>query len=289
MVIGIWFVGVCIGQVCAEERLYDEGVPEHGEMTIRSGDYELILNAETAWTIKQIRFGDALIGGPTGFYGTVLIPKGGQWIGTGHTEGGREIVHSLKLTVDGEERPVEVGATVEGARIELVKTSTIHKFATTWTITLTANEIVERAQLRATEDHELKRLYAFMHCWTRETTTWAAELADGEVATGELDHEGGNQVDAVARWVAEYWPEEGLGILGYMPRFVTGPGARSFIWEQDRYHKFYVQQTDGAAISEGDELDFTIIVKAVPGETGDWAATKAAAAELAERYPPEDD
>jgi len=39
------------------------------------------------------------------------------------------------------------------------------------------------------------------------------------------------------------------------------------------------------SFAEGDELDFTMVVKIVPGETGDWAATKAAADALAEQYP----
>ncbi|HJN15053.1 MAG TPA: hypothetical protein QGH10_06175 [Armatimonadota bacterium] len=169
-----------------------------------------------------------------------------------------------------------------------MKTSTIHKFATTWTVTLTPEEIVERAQLRATEAHELAKMYAFMHCWTKATTTWIAELEDGETAEGPVGSEGGNLVNAVARWVAQYWPAEDLGLLCYMPKLVTGPQARSFIWEQDRYHKYYVQQNQGAAFAEGDELDFTLIVRAVPGETGDWSATKAAVEELRERYPAED-
>jgi len=121
----------------AAPRLYDEGVPETGYLRVRAGDYEVVLSAAKAWTIYEIHYAGELLAGATGHYGTVLIPKGGNWIGTGHSEGGREIVHSLRLTVDGRDCAVEPGATVEGRRIELTKSSTIHKFAATHTITVT--------------------------------------------------------------------------------------------------------------------------------------------------------
>ena len=259
-------------------------MPEEGQLRLKTANYEVVFAAQTAWTIHDIYFRGESLSGPTGFYGTVLIPKGGKWIGTGHTEGGKEIVNSLKLTGDGQEKPIEAGATVEGHRIELVKTSTIHKFAATISICVTDEEIVERAQLRATEDHELARMYLFMHCWPKETTKWIAELADGKLSEGEFTSDGGNRVNADAKWVAEYWPERKWGILCWMPKLITGPQSKSFIWDKDNYHKYYVQQNGGAAFNQGDELDYTIIVKVIPDETGDWAATKAAVAELGRRH-----
>ena len=44
----------------------------------------------------------------------------------------------------------------------------------------------------------------------------------------------------------------------------------------------------GQSFRKGEKLDFTVVVKAVPDETGDWAETKRAAAKLVERYPAED-
>jgi len=267
------------------ERLYDEGVPEHGYLTAKTADYAVVFSAEKAWTIYELSYAGGLLAGATGHYGTVLVPAGGKWIGTGHTEGGREIVHSLKLTVDGKDTPISVGATVEGSEIVLEKTSTIHKFAGTHTITVRDDEIVERAQLHATEDHELKLMYLFMHCWPKETTKWIAELPEAEVIEGPLESDNDHGVDRDTRWVAQCLPDRNLGILCYMPKVASTDCSKSFIWDQERYHKYYVQHNAAMSFAEGDKLDFTMVVKVVSGETGDWTATKAAAAELAKRYP----
>lgn len=271
------------------ERLYDEGVPEQGFFTLQTASYQVIFQAESAWTIDEIHYGGEPLAGPTGHYGTVLVPEGGKWIGTGHTEGGREIVHSVKLTVDGQETPIQVGTAVEGHDIELIKTSTIHKFDATHAITIKDDEIVERAQLTATEDHDLSIMYLFMHCWPSETTKWIAELPDGEIIEGLLESDKDHAVDQDARWVAQYHPDRNLGLLCYTPKIATTETSKSFIWDQEHYHKYYVQHNRGMSFAEGDELDFTMVVKIVPGETGDWEATKAAAADLAERYPHVDD
>jgi hypothetical protein len=39
----------------------------------------------------------------------------------------------------------------------------------------------------------------------------------------------------------------------------------------------------------GQKLDYTMIVRGVPDESGDWEATRAAAEDLKRRYPPVND
>ncbi len=265
--------------------LYDEGVPEHGFMTAQTDNYKVLFEASSAWTMDEISYKDTVVAGPTGHFGTVLVPAGGKWIGTGHTEGGREVVHTLALTVDGVDTPIEVGATFTGHEIVLTKTSTIHKFAATHTITITDDEIVERAQLHATEAHDLKLMYLFMHCWEPSTTTYLAELADGELVEGTLVADKGMEVNADARWVAQYMPENSFGLLQYMPEVATGPGSATKIWDQPRYHKCYIQTNLARSLAEGEELDYTVVLRVVEGEDGSWTATKAAVEELMTRYP----
>lgn len=274
------------GDQGTSQCLYGEGVPETGFLTAKTTNYQVLFSASAAWTLQEIHFRGQLVGGPTGFYGTVVVPAGGNWIGTGHTEGGREIVHALQLRVDGQERPVQIGDVVEGHIIELVKTSTIHKFAAIHTITVTDDEIVEHARLRATEPHELKRMYLFMHCWPKEADTWIAQSLEGEILQGGFRSDGGHPIDKVVRWAAEHLPGTNLSLLCYMPRPVVSPTAKTFIWDHERYHKLYVQHNSGAALAAEDELDYTMVVKVVPGETGDWAATRPAVADLERRYPP---
>ena len=270
-------------------QLYDEGVPEQGLLTVETEHLRVPFEAPSAWTIDEIWYDGFKVAGPTGHFGTVLIPVGGNFIGTGHSEGGREVVHSLQLTVDGEERPVAVGTTVEGDEVELVKRSTIHNFDAAHTITMRGDEIVERAQLTATEAHELRLMYLFMHCVEPGTTRWIAETPDGELVEGEFESDKDFEVEQKARWVAQWFPEQNLAVLLYSTRVPEPATGMMRIWDQPHYHKFYLQTNAAAwAFERGDELDYTLVFRVVPGETGDWTAVKAAAADLVERYPPVD-
>ncbi len=271
-------------------RLYDEGVPESGFMTVETENLTVKFEAQSAWTIDDIHWDDFRVAGPTGHFGTVLIPgvEGGRWIGTGHSEGGREIVHSLRFTADGDDRPVEVGATLEGDQFELFKESTIHKFDAEHTITISDSEIVQRALLTATEAHSLSRMYLFMHCIEPATTAWIAELPDGSLTEGAFDADGGFELEQPARWAAQWFPEQQLSMLLYLTRIPQAEGAMLRMWDQERYHKFYVQHNDGTSIAGDEVLDFTLVFTVVEGETGDWSATKAAADTLKAKYPPAD-
>jgi hypothetical protein len=175
-----------------------------------------------------------------------------------------------------------------GAKITLLKESSIWKFKAQVEVTVTDDLVYERTQLQATEDCELNLLYYYMHCFVPTTTQWAAELPDGSFETGTLDHSKGFSVNKNTRWVAQHEPGMGLGILCYTPKVIAGPGSMSKIWNQPHYHKYYIQQNNGQTFKAGAKLDFAVVVKAVPGETGDWEKTKAAAAGLKKLFPPTD-
>jgi len=268
------------------KKLYGEGVPEAGEIVCKTAHYTVRFEARPAWTIRQIDFDGQAVAKPTGWYGTVMVPKGSRWWGTGHAEGGPEIVHSLKLTVDGQERPVAPGSTSEGEEITLTKESTIWKFRAQVEVTITDDHIYERTQLTPIEDCELTLMYYYMHCFVPSTTTWAAELPDGTSETGTLDHNKGFSVNKDVRWLAQYEPDLGVSILCYTPKVVTGNRSMSKIWNQPHYHKYYIQQNSGQAFKKDQTLDYSVVVKVVPGEAGDWEATKLAARALAEEFPP---
>lgn len=274
-----------------QNQLYDEGVPEQGFMTVQTENLRVIFEAPSAWTIDEIHWNDFMVSGPTGHYGTVLIPaeEGGNWIGTGHTEGGREVVHSLQLTVDGEELPVTVGETIAGSKLELVKRSNIHRFDAQHTITIDGSEIVQHARLTANEDHAIRLMYLFMNCVEPATTHWIAELPDGSFEEGEFASDTGMKLSKDARWVAQWFPEQQLSVLQYLTSIPAPQSSRILLWDQPRYHKFYVQHhREDLDFVEGEMIDHTLVFTVVEGETGDWTATKAAAERLRERYPPLD-
>jgi hypothetical protein len=213
-------------------------------------------------------------------------------VGTGHTEGGHEIVHSVTLRVDGgPEAPVGpemIGKTIRGHKLTVLKHSTIWKFDCTAEVTVTDDCVYERTKLRALADCKLNLLYYFMHCFQPTTTTWLAELPDGTFAQGDLNSDGKMKINKNTRWAAQYDPTTGLGFLCYTPKVISGPGSLSMIWDLDAkcYHKYYVRANEARAFKRDDELGYTIIVKIVKDETGDFAATKAAARELEKEYPP---
>lgn len=267
---------------------YGEGVPEEGLLTLQTAHYTVPMSAKQAWTIYRILYDGKVVAHENGFYGTVMQPAGSNWWGTGHTEGGREIVHALKLLVDGKEQPVEVEQTVSGRKLSLVKDSTIWKFKCHAEVEVTDDLIYERTQLEALEDCELKLMYYFMHCFIPSTTRWAAELPDGSFTEGELKSDDDFEVNKDTRWVAQYEPNMHYGLLCYTPAVITGPGSASKIWDLDvtRYHKYYLQENAGQSFRKGDKLDYAVIVAVAPDEQGDWAATKAVVETLKKKYPP---
>ena len=270
------------------ERLYDPGVPETGFLTLETDNYTIPMDAASGWTIDKMFYKGHEFGLNNGQYGTVMRPKGQQWWGTGHKEGGREVVHKLQLIVDGKEVPItKTGETIKGQRIEFIKHSTIWKFKVRAETTITNSEVFERTQLEALADCELDLLYYFMHCFPPSSTKWMARLPDGTIETGPLSHSKKMAVSQDTSWVAQFNPAEQLSVLCYTPRVITGNKSASMIWDLDRYHKYYLRHNDGQAFKQGDKLDFTVIVKAIPQETGDWKATQQAAAELMKQFPTE--
>ena len=270
------------------DRLYNPGVPETGFLTLETDNYTIPMDAASGWTIDKMFYKGLEFGLNNGQYGTVMRPKGQQWWGTGHKEGGREVVHKLQLIVDGKEVPItKTGETIKGQRIEFIKESTIWKFKVRAETTITNSEVFERTQLEALADCELDLLYYFMHCFPPSSTKWMARLPDGTIETGPLSHSKKMAVSQDTYWVAQFNPAEQLSVLCYTPRVITGNKSASMIWDLDRYHKYYLRHNDGQAFKQGDKLDFTVIVKAIPQETGDWKATQQAAEELMKQFPAE--
>lgn len=267
------------------DRLYAKGIPETGFLTLKTGNYTLPIDAASGWTIEKMIFGNHQFGLGNGHYGTVLTPKGGKWWGTGHKEGGREVVHSLKLTVDGKTIPIKSDITVTGKRIELTKDSTIWKFKAHVEIVLTDEYIYERTRLEALENCETDPLYYFMHIFPPSTTQWMAQLPDGKTEQGPLKHAKNMQVNKHTRWLAQFDPTVQMGYLCYTPKVITGSNSVSMIWDLERYHKYYLRQNAGQKFTKGEKLDYTVLVKAVPNETGDWKATQKAAKQLIEQFP----
>jgi len=196
------------------------------------------------------------------------------------------VVHGLKLLVDGKPRAWKPGTVVAGHSVTLLKDSTIYKFHAHVAVTAAVDYILQRTKLTAVEDFDLKLMYYYMHCFVPSTTAWAAELPDGTFRTGKLDFNKGMSINCDTRWVAQYEPNQGIAILCYTPKVISGPHSMSKIWNQPRYHKYYIQQNRGQHFKTGDSLDYSLVLTVVPGETGDWAKTRAVAVSLEKQWSP---
>ncbi|WP_298862001.1 hypothetical protein [uncultured Gimesia sp.] len=270
----------------SSQRLYDIGVPEKGYLTLKTENYTLPIDAASGWTIEKMFYRDQQIGLNNGHYGTVLRPKNGEWWGTGHKEGGREIVHRIQLIVDGKNVPItKTDETITGKRIQFIKESTIWKFKVRAKIILTKDYIEEQTEMTALEDCETDLLYYFMHSFPPSTTKWIAQLTDGSLEKGLLTHSKKMVVSKNTSWVAQYDKENQLGLLCYTPKVITGNRSASHIWDLDRYHKYYLRHNSGQSFKKGEKLDFTVLVKAVPNETGDWKETQKAASSMMKQFP----
>lgn len=251
-------------------------------VAVETRDYRVEFAGDRAWTIQRIFHQGTLVGDRNGFYGTVLIPKGGKFVGTGHTEGGGEQVASVTLTVDG--KPVELNdkALYRGRRAELHKKSVIGPLLLEATYVVTDGCVLERHQYAAPEQADLHLLYAFMHCWLPGTTEWIAARADGTIVEGRFDSAGDFELRSDVKWTALYDPASQRAMLAWFPEVLTGQGHRTAYWDKTNYHKLYTQLFAGATLPKGFKLDAKLIVQAVPGAPGEWkAAVQQAAAHLA--------
>lgn len=271
-----------------EAEVTDEsGVPQTGLLTLKSKNYTIPIAADRAWTIERMLHRGQEFSGNNGFYGTVVAPVAGKWWGTGHDEGGREVVHSLVLTADGKNQPIQMEDTVAGRQVHLRKESTIWKFKATVDVEINDDHVLERTRLEVLEDCETSILYFFMHCFPPRTKAWLAELADGSITEGKLTDAKNMAVTKDTRWVAQFDPESKRSLLCYTPKIITGSRSASLIWDLDRYHKYYLCQNRGQKFRQGEVLDFSVIVKCVEGESGNWEATKKAVAKLKIQFPPQ--
>ena len=58
------------------------------EYNLVSGDYRITVTEKIKHTIRKIAWKGYISGTPTGYYGAIVMPAPGKYIGAGHKEGG---------------------------------------------------------------------------------------------------------------------------------------------------------------------------------------------------------
>ena len=245
-------------------------------VTVSVGDYRIEFRDPGAWTFGKIWYGDTQIGLDNGWSGLVLRrPKGG-FVGTGHTEGGREEIESARLTVDGKEVALEAGGTHRGKHARLEKVSRIDNLKLEAVYEITPGGIAETHRIEAVRDQPVVTVYAFMHPWTATTKEWMAEGAGGKIITGPLESKkrvpGARLWEIVkdVRWTAVYDPTAKLSVILCYPTLYKGKGVRTGIWDLRHYHKQYYQPYANETITKGTKRTFRCRVWCVRAEPDAW-------------------
>jgi hypothetical protein len=253
-------------------------------VSVQTRDFKVEFEGDRAWTIYRILYTGEVVCDKVGFYGTVFAAEGGKWIGTGHNDGGIELVQDVTLTVDGQPRELTDKASYQGHRAELHKHSMIGPLRLEATYIVTDDAVLERHRYEATTDVMIGTLYAFMHPWLPRTTEWMAELGDGSIIDGKFDNSGDFKLKQDPKWTALYDPENHRAMLAWYPTPLVGQGIKTGYWDKAVYHKLYNQIYSHAAVSAGTKFEAEVIIRGVESDAAGWKdAAKARAADTKAR------
>jgi len=269
---GIW-IGLCVGlagfmAMAAPDTL----VPCKGSViTLRSGNYEVHVNPATAWTPCAIRYDGIQVGLSNGFYGAVLWTGPAKFIGTGHREGGVEMVTNLSLFVDGEARAVVPGAVYAGNRLVLTKRSLIDHLGAEAVLSMDANGVGESLRVTAVESQSVEGMYVFMHPFTTATREWVAGKGTN-VYGGELRSDNDWELRRQVEWVSLYSPADELGVVVAYPEAYEVAGIKNGIWDLTRYHKLYLQAMAKRTFTPGETQAWSMRLRCFRKPPGEWRA-----------------
>lgn len=210
------------------------------KMTLEAGDYRLVFSEHPErWSIVQVFYKGHEIGTRTGYYGNVLAPQNGKYIGAGHTEGGRETVLNYELQVDG--KPQDVGEyQYQGKQLSFNKTSMLDKVKMHARYTLTAEELKIDKYFETVAEQQVHLLYLFQFCWNVNSSEYLFRRMNGSIGKGKFSNDTKMRVhgEPYAYFFSQFFPEFKVGVLNYLPEFgkVTG---KNLLWDQLQYHKYY--------------------------------------------------
>ena len=212
------------------------------EYTLESGDYSIRFSGELRQTVRSIRYRSYEIGTRTGFYGTVMAPERGKFIGAGHTEGGAEKVLQWSLLADGKAVEPKNNEVLRAGKFVLEKVSQFDNVLFRVRIVLTPEGFLEQKRFITLAEQKFHLLYVNLFCWNKATTDWFARTAKGTLESGSFRQEKVVwHLQKEIRWTAIYDAGAKKGVLLYYPEVIKGSIRKACYWEVPRaYNKFYM-------------------------------------------------
>lgn len=243
---------------------------DHPSFTLDTGRLAVRISPKRAFTLDRILLNDVELGQPNGNYGFAYHEGENQWVGSGHTEGGREDVRKITLIADGQTLTPPYDPSIKAKRFELIKESIVGKFKLVSSITLTEDELAQSTDVEVLQALTVATGFAFMHCWTPATTHWLANTLAGEQIEGAFDNEGWELRDDV-RWLALYEPQSSSVILTeFPPDLPRGQSHKHAVWDLAAYHKQYYQPWHQARLEAGETFSFRMTLKAFHAPEERW-------------------
>lgn len=246
---------------------------------LRQGDVQVAIDPASAFTLRQVTVNGNDLIVTVGFGGFVLAYPGPQWVGSGHTEGGREKVEEVSLEVDGQRVDLPLGQTLDvGSTAILRKTSRLREDVTLRTETRFENGVLQ--EIINAEFHNPEKvdyLYPFMYCWSPQTESWMAETADGEIVEGTFASDGSWKLGKNVRWTSVFSPKTGVGaVVVFDKDLPAGQGRKHAFWDLDRYHKQYFQLFQSTQLPAGTTLKLVSTLHFFTAqEEAEWKQTAA--------------
>ena len=216
-------------------------IPEQGEITLISGDYQVKLSANSRYNLSGFVYKGKDFASGSGLFGLTVSMSENAFAGSGHNEAGSEQISSLSLTVDGKQEPIEIGKDYQGKNVEVVKTSKIGGMEIDSTIRLSDDGVTEKRQFRIKDDMTIKFLYVFMYPWKKNHDKWCGGQESGKILSGDfLEAEPDEFVmRADVRWTGVFDSSTGLGVVASFGKTYAGRGVQSAYWNRAIYKKFY--------------------------------------------------
>lgn len=241
-----------------------------GDYTLVSGDYEICISPKYKHTIRRIEWKKYAIGTPTGYYGAIVIPAPGKYIGAGHTEGGVEDVKSVNVACDG--REVDPGAekVIRGDKITVEKISRFDNLLFRVRLELTPEGLIETKRFVAQADQKFQLFYAHIFCFDKKTTDYLAQTDRGRLVSGKFTGERiAWHVNSNVKYVAQYNAEKKIGAMLYYPAVIEGAVRKACIWEVPKaYHKFYMMTKVPKHVPAGWQSPvYTVMLRCFESET----------------------
>lgn len=262
---------------------------KNGTLSLRAGDYRIILKEKSSWTMIRLDYRQALIVGATGANGPVANLKAAPgatradaWSGTGH---GGEQVESVVLEVDGVAHPiVEPFTPPAGAVYAVVKKSRLGPLEQTSRLELSAKGVRESYQFKAPEGTgDINFLYPFMHCFNKQMTHWCARLANGETREGQFLGDDSWSLQQDVAWLAVYSEELDAGVVVTYAEPYPGSGFKNVFRNRDIDNKHYFRADPAVAV--GKTAPYICTIRGFKATKDDWHAV---ASDLAHSHLPQE-